>query len=117
MELNKNQKKAILLIGKKEKVMPSELGKCLDLQKGSLTSLIDALEHYELVEREGDPEDRRKTLVSLTKSGEAYRIWITGQIEKNASEILEKLNEEELERYQNSLKTLIEIFGKIEERS
>ena len=74
--LNKNQNKAILIIGAVSEIMPTTLGRCLDLQKGSLTSMIDALEKEELVYRRGDPSDRRKILVSLTEKGEDYRNWL-----------------------------------------
>jgi DNA-binding MarR family transcriptional regulator len=95
--------------------MPTTLGKCLDLQKGSLTSMIDALEKEELVYRRGDPKDRRKTLISLTEKGIEYRIWFKGEIEKNASEILEKLEEEDILVYQESLRTMLEILKKLDE--
>jgi hypothetical protein len=42
--LNKNQNRAIIIIGAAKNIMPTTLGKYLDLQKGSLTSMIDSLE-------------------------------------------------------------------------
>lgn len=114
-KLNKNQNRAIMIIGTIENIMPTTLGKCLDLQKGSLTSMIDALEREEIVCRKGDPTDRRKTLISLTEKGKAYREWFMGELEKNASEILTKLDEEDIFAYQESLKIMLEIFKKLDE--
>jgi MarR family transcriptional regulator, organic hydroperoxide resistance regulator len=113
--LNKNQNKAILIIGAADNIMPTNLGKCLDLQKGSLTSMIDALEKEELVCRKGDPKDRRKTLIFLTEKGKKYREWLTGEFEKNASEILKKLEEEDIIAYQKSLQTIFNILKKLDE--
>ncbi len=113
--LNKNQNKAIMIIGAIDNIMPTTLGKCLDLQKGSLTTMIDALEREELVCRKGDPEDRRKTLISLTEKGKDYREWFMGEIEKNASEILKKLDEEDILVYQESLKTMLATLKKLDE--
>ena len=113
--LNKNQNKAIMIIGAIDNIMPTTLGKCLDLQKGSLTTMIDALEREELVCRKGDPEDRRKTLISLTEKGKDYREWFVGEIEKNASEILKKLGEEDILVYQESLKTMLATLKKLDE--
>ena len=113
--LNKNQNKAIMIIGAIDNIMPTTLGKCLDLQKGSLTTMIDALEREELVCRKGDPEDRRKTLISLTEKGKDYREWFMGEIEKNASEILKKLDEEDIPVYQESLKTMLATLKKLDE--
>lgn len=112
--LNKNQNKALLIIGSVGEIMPTTLGKCLDLQKGSLTSMIDALERDELVCRKGDPGDRRKTLVSLTEKGKVYRDWFTGELEKSASEVLNRLSEEDIAAYQESLKTMLGTLKKLD---
>lgn len=113
--LNKNQKKAIMLIGTIGSIMPTTLGKCLDLQKGSLTSMIDALEKEELVYRKGDPEDRRKILISLTEKGKAYRDWFKGEIEKNTSEIFQILDEEDIITYQEDLQSMVNILKKLDD--
>jgi len=112
--LNKNQNRAIMIIGAVDNIMPTTLGKCLDLQKGSLTSMIDALEKEGLVYRKGDPEDRRKTLISLTEEGIAYREWFMEELEKKASEILRRLGEEDILAYQESLKTILAMLKKLD---
>lgn len=114
--LNKNQNRAVMIIGGKGEVMPSMLGKFLDLQKGSLTSMVDALEEKGLVYRKGDPSDRRKTLVSLTDKGMEYRAWLMERTEENLSEILNRLDEEDIVEYQASLEGLLNVFKKLEER-
>ncbi|HHV23247.1 MAG TPA: MarR family transcriptional regulator [Methanosarcina sp.] len=113
--LNKNQNRAIMIIGAIDNIMPTTLGKCLDLQKGSLTSMIDALERDGLVCRKGDPDDRRKTLISLTEKGRAYREWFMGELEKNVSKILRRLDEEDIFVYQESLKTTLAMLKKLDE--
>lgn len=112
--LNKNQNKAILIIGTVGEIMPTNLGKCLDLQKGSLTSMIDALEREKLVCRRGDPEDRRKILVSLTEKGSVYRDWLTGELEQKYSEVMNRLAEEDIAAYQESLKTMLGTLKKLD---
>jgi len=112
--LNKNQNKAILIIGGVGEIMPTNLGKCLDLQKGSLTSMIDALEKEGLVCRRGDPGDRRKILVSLTEKGKVYREWFTEELEKNYSEVLNRLAEEDIAAYRQSLKTMLDTLRKLD---
>lgn len=113
--LNKNQNKAILIIGGVGEIMPTNLGKCLDLQKGSLTSMIDALEKEGLVCRRGDPGDRRKILVSLTEKGKAYREWFTEELEMNYSEVLTRLAEEDIAIYQESLEKILDALKKLDE--
>ncbi len=70
--LNKNQQRAIFIIKKHDRISPSTLGKCLDMQKGSLTTLIDSLENHKLVERVGDNKDRRRQWIYLTEEGEEF---------------------------------------------
>ncbi|AKB27845.1 Transcriptional regulator, MarR family [Methanosarcina siciliae C2J] len=115
--LNKNQKRAIMVIGMKGEIIPSVLGEYLDLQKGSLTSMIDALEEEGVIRRRGDPEDRRKTLISLTENGREYRNWLTGEIQAIVAEVLGKLDEDEIISYQESLENMIKFFKKLDERN
>lgn len=112
--LNKNQSKAVLIIGAVGEIMPTTLGKCLDLQKGSLTSMIDALEKEGIVYRRGDPGDRRKILVSLTEKGKDYRDKLTEKFETNCSEVLNRLAEEDIAAYQESLKTMLNTLRKLD---
>lgn len=113
--LNKNQNKAILIIGASDNIMPTTLGRCLDLQKGSLTTMIDALEKENLVYRKGVPEDRRKTLISLTEQGKEYREWYIREIERNASKIFERLEEDDINAYHISLQTMLDVLKKLDE--
>lgn len=48
-----------------------EMGERTLITKGTLTGVIDRLQEKGLVERITQPEDRRSTLVRLTKQGEA----------------------------------------------
>jgi DNA-binding MarR family transcriptional regulator len=115
--LNKNQKRAIIAIGRNEEIIPSVLGEYLDLQRGSLTSIIDSLEKEGLIFRKGDPEDRRKTILSLTKAGKEYRSWLNAAIQAKVSEILDRLDEEEIDSYREGMENMIMFFEKLDERA
>jgi len=103
-----------MIIGSVDNIMPTTLGKCLDLQKGSLTSMIDALEREGLVCRKKDPQDRRKTLISLTEKGRAYREWFIGELEENTFEILRRLDEEDILAYKESLQIMLTTLKKLD---
>ncbi len=52
----------------------SDLGRAVVISKSGLTGLVDRMQRAGLVERSGDPDDRRVVHVTLTPAGaEAYR--------------------------------------------
>lgn len=77
----------------------------------------DSLEKDKLVCRRKDPTDRRKTLLVLTEKGEKYREWLTGEFEKNSSEVLKKLDEKDLAEHRKSLQTMFNVLKKLDEAS
>lgn len=110
---NRNQIRAIMIIGRNESIIPTSLGKCLGLQKGSLTTLLDSLENMNLVKREPHPDDRRKTLVSLTDSGKKYRDIKLYEFGKDIYTLFSNLSEEELDEFASNLKGVVSVFKKI----
>ncbi len=96
---NRNQIKAIMIIGKNGEIIPTLLGKCLGLQKGSLTTLLDQLETIALIKRKPHPDDRRKTLISLTDLGSEYRELKINQFEVELSNLFGNLPEEKLDEF------------------
>jgi DNA-binding MarR family transcriptional regulator len=58
------------------------LARILHCHDSNVTGLVDRLEQRGLIERRGDPEDRRVKLIALTKEGETMR-----------SRLLERLSE------------------------
>lgn len=66
--LHSTDLEALDLIVLRERVSAGELGHATGLTSGSVTALIDRLERKGYVTRESDPDDRRKTLVSLNRN-------------------------------------------------
>ncbi|HHX74792.1 MAG TPA: winged helix DNA-binding protein [Firmicutes bacterium] len=110
---HKNQKRAILLIAREKGVILSELGRFLDMRKGSLTSLIDSLVANGLVERRGDKNDRRKTLLYLTPAGEEYYHQLLAQTSKTYQRLFSRLSDMELDVFLQSLQAVVEGLRKI----
>lgn len=50
---------------------PSELARVVSVSQGTMTGILDRLEARGLVERERDPSDRRRHLLSITEAGAA----------------------------------------------
>ncbi|MFA7572903.1 MAG: MarR family transcriptional regulator [Lutispora sp.] len=101
--LNKNQQRALFIIKKHEKIIPSALGRAMDMQKGSLTTLIDVLEEYGFVKRIGDMEDRRKLWLFLTPTGEEYISVLMGNFGKEFSRMFNKVSPEDITKMIDSI--------------
>lgn len=62
----------------------------------SMTVLVNGLEHSGLVERQGDPNDKRVALVALTAEGETFMRLRRRAGEADLEHLMEKLMPEEL---------------------
>ena len=113
---NKNQTMAIMIIGKAGRIMPTTLSKFINMEKGSLTTLIDSLEQKRYIIRIDDPGDRRKKLLSLTAEGEKYMKAMEERYQEKLATMLENLDEDETEQMYESLSILEKTMRKISER-
>ena len=109
----KNQNKAIGIIKSNGRINPSTLGKCLDMKRGSLTTLIDSLASRGFVERQADPVDRRKCWITLTAKGDEYLKLRAGEIDAYISEIFMTVPDEEALRFSDLLEQLVGIMEKL----
>lgn len=76
----------------------------------NVTGLVDALEEYDLVERQPHPTDRRAFLVGLTDQGEeAARAW-TSQARQLAARVFTDLETDDIEAL---ITTLDQVLGKL----
>jgi DNA-binding MarR family transcriptional regulator len=70
------QRVVIRVLSKYPKVCASELAGIVKMSRSAVSSVLKSLEDSGFVKRESDPEDRRRTCVSLTERGasisEAY---------------------------------------------
>ncbi|MPM83453.1 hypothetical protein SDC9_130517 [bioreactor metagenome] len=101
--LNKNQKKALFMIKKQGKIIPSALGRALDMQRGSLTTLVDLLEKHEFVNRATDNDDRRKLWLFLTPKGEEYISVLMSNYEKEFAQMFDKIDQEDISKMIDSI--------------
>lgn len=109
----KNQIKAIMIIGKSGKISPTVLGKCMDMEKGSVTTLIYSLEELNLVHREDDQEDRRKVLIQLTDEGLKYYLVLKNRFLNQIEERFFNLSKDEIIEFNKSLQFVVEILEKV----
>lgn len=110
---NRNQIKAIMIIGKHGEIIPTILGKCLGLQRGSLTTLLDSLEDMGLINKISHPKDRRKLLITLTDKGIEYRHLKAKQFEQELSHLFDNLTEEKLDEFIPCFKNVLDTMKEL----
>lgn len=113
--LNKSQQKALFIIKKQGKIIPSVLGRAMDMQKGSLTTLVDSLVEYGFVNRESGTEDRRKLWLFLTPEGEEYISILMDNFHKEFARIFEGVSPEDISKMIESIDYVKNVLKNIKE--
>jgi len=73
-DLTPSQARVIFTLGNTDGMTCKDIGDITLITKGTLTGVVDRLEHKNLIERWSVEGDGRKTIVALTKRGEkAYQ--------------------------------------------
>ena len=73
LDLTYTQYIVMMVMWEKKEVTVKELGKCLYLDSGTLTPLLNKLEEKNYVVRNRSKEDERNLIVSITQEGESLK--------------------------------------------
>ena len=112
--VNKTQLKALVFIKNHGSISMTELCAKLNIEKGSLTSMIDDLTKKGYVYREKDLSDRRKYMIMITEEGEKLAVDFTSKLSNDLEQKLDRLDESDRIKYQEALETLQYILNKEE---
>jgi len=105
--MKKNHFKIMSILFQQHHLTATEIGKRLDLEKGSVTSLIDQLEEKGMVLRHEDASDRRKSLISLSAGGREEMRRIMDSYTKKLDDYLDGFNPGELKQFMDSLRYVV----------
>lgn len=111
--VKKNHAKIINILYQNDNLTLTEIGKRLDIEKGSLTTLIDQLEEKDFVIRSDDPEDRRKSLISLSERGRVLMDRLMDVYAQKLNEILSTADPSEIKQFIASLQFAVEFMKKV----
>ena len=109
--LTVSQADVLFTLGNTDGLSFKEIGEMALITKGTLTGVIDRMEAKGLVKRKMSPQDRRITLVRLTKQGERL---FEKEFPRQISYIkqrFDRLSKTELKEIMKSLSRLREIFS------
>ena len=112
--VNKTQLRALMFVRNYGAISMTDLCAKLNIEKGSLTSMVDDLTQKGYVVREKDLTDRRKYLITITEKGiklaSDFMEKLSGQLEEK----LFRLSEDDQEKYMQAINTLQYILNKEE---
>lgn len=87
-------------------VRPGDLARMEGIAAPGMTRLVAELEHRGLVERRGDPDDRRSTLLRLTEAGEQELLAARESRAAWVRDLLDGLPEADLESVESAVTAL-----------
>lgn len=113
LKLNRSQWKTLFILFNTQKPSMSEMSRIMNLEKGSLTSVIDSLIEKGLVVRVQDPNDRRKILLELT--GQSEKVVKLGMkaIGKHIKSKLKNIDDNSISQLHDALKTIFAIAERL----
>ena len=95
LDITPVQAMVIGFLAEEDQIMAGELGKKVELDSATLTGILDRLEAAQLIERKGNPDDRRSVKIHLTKLGKKTGLEAKKLIEEANKEFLADFTENE----------------------
>lgn len=102
------------LYNQDENVIPSEIGRQMNVSTPRVTAILNKLEAKNLIIRTISPEDRRNVFITLSEQGRQIVEEKKAQQEKNIQTLVERLKSDDVEAFIRVLKeidTIIEQQG------
>ena len=96
----------------KEGQHATELANAVGRAPTSFTSILDNLEHNQLIERRPDPQDRRAVLIYLTPKGESLRKKVAAIAKQTDRQFHDLVSESDWQAFQKVLAELVNLSHK-----
>ena len=113
-DVNTTQLRALVFMKNYGEISMTELCAKLNIEKGSLTSMIDDLSKKGYVYREKNLKDRRKYMIVITEEGKKIAADFTEKLSNDLEAKFFKLDTDEREKYLEAIETLATLVNKSE---
>ena len=110
--VNRTQLRALVFINNNGEITMTDLCEKLNIEKGSLTTMVDDLTKKGYLTRTRDSRDRRKYILNLTTSGEEIAKDFLETLGERLESKFVELNEEDRKKFMESIKNLEQILIK-----
>lgn len=109
----KNHIKIIIMLYQFKSLTSTEISKMLDIEKGSLTTIIDQLTETGFVVRCDVAKDRRKSLLSLTDLGKTLMENVLDDHVQSIQETFRDVDPDEVDQFVDNLKYVVNIMNRL----
>lgn len=96
----------------KDEVTAGELSKKLNVTTARIASILNSLEAKDYIKRTEDNKDKRKTLVIVTKNGQALAKKAKKEIIDKITKVVDEIGEEDVKEYLRIALKIREILNK-----
>jgi DNA-binding MarR family transcriptional regulator len=110
------QRLVVRLLGRAPGVSPGVLAETLSFHPSTLTGVLSRLLAGGLLTRETDPEDRRRSLLRLTKKGRVVDGHVEGTVEEAVRRAIRRSSKQDLEATERVLGALVEELERVPAR-
>lgn len=108
-EVTQGEMAVLGYLHKHDNITPSELSEEFDLTTARIANILNSLEKKKYLVRIHDSVDRRKVQVTITELGKTVAVQKKQEIEKDLSDLLKDLGEEDAVEYLRLMKKIAEL--------
>ena len=112
IDVNRTQLRALVFIKNNGEITMTDLCEKLNIEKGSLTTMVDDLTKKGYLTRIRDLRDRRKYILNLTNEGDVIAKDFLEELGKKLETRFLKLSKEDRDKFMQSIKNLEDILIK-----
>jgi DNA-binding MarR family transcriptional regulator len=110
IDVNRTQLRALVFIKNNGEITMTDLCERLNIEKGSLTTMVDDLTKKGYLTRTRDSRDRRKYILNLTDKGDTIAKEFLEELGKKLEVRFLKLSEDDRTKFMDSIKNLEDIL-------
>ncbi|MBN1855433.1 MAG: MarR family transcriptional regulator [Dehalococcoidia bacterium] len=116
LDITMSQFKVLLLLQQEGSMRVSEIAAALGVTQAVVTGVTDRLVHRDLIERVGDPHDRRVVICRLTAEGDqlAQRLSLSGM--ERGRKLMEVMTVEELQLLKETFEMASRVLKRVKHK-